>query len=248
MATLTTRKRDRRATQYVTGVAAALAIIATLVVHRQLLSSNPLAFWLPTVAGLAYGSLLWGLGSRRNSKWLSNLTMAGWLVIFWVLLGTKVVSGPAWFIAVMIGAIAVTAAFPKKPKPSTVRKRPLADIQPWSGSGVAAAPATYSAWKRTLPGITIATGDRSAVFPVESLAAFFDGELGTAESTAGPSTFLTRVGVAAPDSIVGEVTAGLADGTLVLLDVAGDNTSVVATFTPADAEAFEQWVRTIPED
>lgn len=248
MATLTARERDRRGTQYIVGALTVVAIVVTFVVHRQLLSSNPAAFWLPTVAGFAYGGALWTIGARRNSKWLSNLTMAGWLIIFWVLLGTKVVSGPAWFIAVMIGALAVTAAFPKKPKPSTVPKRPIADIRPWSGSGVTASTTVHKAGRRTAQAVTLATGAGAPTFTVTELAGFFDREVGTAEAVAGPPTFLTRVGLASPDSIIGEATAGLPDGTLVLLPIAGDDTRPSAVFTERDADAFERWVRSIPED
>ncbi len=126
---LTTRQRDRNATRFFESGLSVVAVIVLFVVHRQLLVSNPLAVWLPTVAGFAYGSGLWFLGARRESKWISNLAMAGWLVVSWVLLGTKVASGPAWFMAVMAGALAVTATFPRKPAPRTEEKLPNADIQ-----------------------------------------------------------------------------------------------------------------------
>lgn len=248
MTGLTTRQRDRRATRYLTGGVALVAVVVSIFVHRQVLSSHPWGFWLPTVAGLAYGSVLWFLGSRRNSKWLSNLTMAGWLVVFWVLLGTKVVSGPAWFMAVMAGGIAATAAFPRTPAPSSISKVPLADIRPWTGSGLSAEFVEHDLRRRVMPAVSISAQSSTTRFSVAELACYFDGETGIAESLHGqPLTFLTRVGVASPDSIVGEATAGIADGTLVLLDVAGENTRIGAVFTEDDAAQFERWVRTLPE-
>jgi hypothetical protein len=246
MTTLSTRERDRRGRQYVLGVVTILAVIATFVVHRHVLSGNPLAFWLPTVAGFAYGSTLWFLGSRRASRWLSNLTMAGWLGIFLVLLGTKVVSGPAWFMAVMIGALAVTAAFPQKPAPSTVEKIPAADVRPWSGSGVTAELTEHDFGRRALPAVNVTTKDGAAGFLVADLAGHFDGEQGIAESVSGQLAFLTRVGLASPDSIIGEATTGLPEGTLVLHS-AKEEARPSAVFAPADAAAFEHWVRTLPE-
>jgi hypothetical protein len=151
MATLTTRERGRRGTQYVIGTVAVIALIASFVLHRQLLSAHPSALWLPSVAGLAYGSLLWSFGSRRNSKWLANLTSADWLIIFWALLATKLVSAPAWFISVMVGALAVTALFPKKPAPSSVKKVAIEDVRPWSGSEVAATPTAHDTRRRQPP-------------------------------------------------------------------------------------------------
>jgi hypothetical protein len=248
MATLTTRERDRRGTQYVIGTVAVTALIASFVLHRQLLSAHPSAFWLPTVAGLAYGSLLWGFGSRRNSKWLANLTPAGWLIIFWALLATKLVSAPAWFISVMVGALAVTALFPKKPAPSSVKKVAIEDVRPWSGSEVAATPTTHDTGRRTAAAVTLSAASGAPVFRLSELAGFLDREIATAESVEGPLTFLTRAGVAAPDSIVGEATAGLPDGTLVLLTVAGEDTHPSAVFTVSDAASFERWVRSLPED
>ncbi len=244
MSTLTPRERDRRGTQY---VIAGVAIIATFVDHRHVLSSNPIAFWLPTVAGLAYGSALWFLGRRRTSKWLSNLTMAGWLVIFWVLLATKVVSGPAWFFAVMIGALAVTAAFPVRPAPSSVPKVAAADVVPWAGSGVTADLVEQNFGRRTLPAVSITTHAGAGSFLVTELAGFFDGETVIAESNSGkPLLFLTRVGVAARGSVIGDASAGLPDGTLIVHGGA-DETRPAAVFTTEDAAAFEHWVRTLPE-
>ncbi|PYY31505.1 hypothetical protein [Curtobacterium sp. MCBD17_030] len=248
MTTLTARERDRRANRYLLGTIAVIAVIASAVLHRQVLSHNPGVFWLPTAAGLAYGFGLWFLGARRDSKWLSNLTMAGWLVIFWVLLWTKVVSGPAWFMAVMAGGIAVTAAFPKKAKPSKVEKVSPAEVHPWSGSDVTAEPTTHTFGRRTVPAVTITSPDGATRFRVSELAGFFDNEMGTVESIPGqPLTFLTRVGVAASDSIIGEATAGLSEGTLVLIDAANDSRPA-AVVSAEDAVTFEHWVRTLPED
>ncbi|PZE33928.1 hypothetical protein [Curtobacterium sp. MCPF17_031] len=248
MATLTARERDRRANRYLLGAIAVIAVIASAVLHRQVLGHNPVAFWLPTAAGLAYGSGLWFLGARRDSKWLSNLTMAGWLVIFWVLLWTKVVSGPAWFMAVMAGGITVTAAFPKKAKPSKVEKVSPAEVRPWSGSDVTAEPTTHTFGRRTVPAVTITTRAGATRFRVSELAGFFDNEMGTVESIPGqPLTFITRVGVAASDSIIGEATAGLSDDTLVLIDAANDSRPA-AVIADEDAVTFEHWVRTLPED
>ncbi|PYY43389.1 MULTISPECIES: hypothetical protein [unclassified Curtobacterium] len=248
MATLTARERDRRANRYLLGTIAVVAVITSAVLHRPVLSSDPVAFWLPTAAGLAYGSGLWFLGERQDSKWLSNLTWAGWLVVFWVLLWTKVVSGPAWFLAVIAGGLAVTAAFPRKTKPSKVDKVPLAAAKPWSGSDVTAEPTTHTFGRRTVPAVTITTRDGATRFRVSELAGFFDKETDTVESIPGERlTFLTRVGVAAPDSVIGEATAGLPDDTLVLIDEK-DDSRPAAVIVDEDAVTFEHWVRTLPED
>ncbi|MBM7475488.1 hypothetical protein [Curtobacterium herbarum] len=86
------------------------------------------------------------------------------------------------------------------------------------------------------------------MFRLSELAGFFDQEIATAESVAGPLTFLTRTGIAAPDSIVGEATADLPDGTLVLLSVAVEDTHPSTVFTASEAASFERWVRSLPED
>jgi hypothetical protein len=52
---------------------------------------------------------------------------------------------------------------------------------------------------------------------------------------------------AAPDSVVGEATAGLPDHTLVLIDAANDSRPA-AVIADEDAATFEHWVRLLPED
>jgi len=245
---LTTRQRDRRATRYLTAGVALVTVAVSIFVHRDVLSSHPLEFWLPTVAGLTYGFVLWFLGSRRDSKWLSNLTMAGWLVVFWALLGTKVMSGPAWFMAVIAGALTVTAAVPRTPAPSAVRKVHSSDIEPWTGSGLTAEFVEHDFRRHSMPAVSVTTQSTTTRFLVTELASHFDGETGIAESVHGqPLVFLTRVGVASPDSIVGEATVGVPEGTLVLLPAARDDTRIAVVFTEEDAGAFEHWVRTLPE-
>lgn len=224
---LTTRQRDRRATRYLTAGVALITVAVSIFVHRHVLSSHPLEFWLPTVAGLTYGSVLWFLGSRRDSKWLSNLTMAGWLVVFWALLGTKVMSGPAWFMAVITGALTVTAAVPRTPAPSAVGKVHSSDIQPWTGSGLTAEFVEHDCRRHSMPAVSVITQSTTTKFLVTELASHFDRETGIAESVHGqPLMFLTRVGVASPDSIVGEATVGVPEGTLVLLPAARDDTRI----------------------
>lgn len=86
------------------------------------------------------------------------------------------------------------------------------------------------------------------MFLVMDLAAFFDGEKGIAESTNGEQlTFLSRKGIASRSSVLDDATLGLADGRLFLFTGQRD-ARPSAVFSDEDAIAFEQWVRTIPED
>jgi hypothetical protein len=150
--------------------------------------------------------------------------------------------------AVMAGGLAVTAAFPRKTKPSKVEKVPLAEAQLWSGSDVTAGATTHTFGRRTVPAVAITTRDGLTRFRVSELAGFFDRDTDTVESIPGERlTFLTRVGVAASDSVIGEATAGLPEATLVLID-GKDDSRPAAVIADEDALAFEHWVRTLPED
>lgn len=122
-------------------------------------------------------------------------------------------------------------------------------MRPWTGSGVKATAVEHPFGKsRTKPAVALTTQDGATAFLVMELASFFDGEAAIAESTNGEQlTFLTRKGVAAKSSILSDATPGMADGTL-FLHSAKDESRPSAVFSDDDAAAFEQWVRTLPED
>ncbi|MDT0208980.1 hypothetical protein [Curtobacterium sp. BRD11] len=250
MATLSTRERDRRGGRIVLAVLALIAAAVSVWLHFHTGTIRPSAFWVPTLVGLAYGSVVWPIGQRRGSGWWPNLVWVGFLGVFFVLLATKTFSAPAWFLAVLVGALLTEAVHPaKRAAPSAVAKLPLDQVRPWSGSGVTAAVTERPFGQpRARPAVLVTTQDGSTVFLVMDLAAFFDGETGIAESANGEQlTFLSRKGVAPRSSVLDDATPGLADGTLFFFTGRQD-ARPSAVFSNEDALAFEQWVRTIPED
>lgn len=250
MTTLSTRERDRRGGRIVLAVLALGAAAVSVWLHFHTGTIRPSAFWVPTLVGLAYGSVVWRIGQRRSSGWWPNLVWVGFLGAFLVLIATKTFSAPAWFLAVIVGALLTEAVVPaKRAAPSTVAKLPLDQVRPWSGSGVTAAVTERPFGQpNAKPAVLVTTQDGSTVFLVMALAAFFDGETGIAESANGEQlTFLSRKGVAPKSSVLDDATPGLADSTLFLFTGQQD-TRPSAVFSVEDATAFEQWVRTIPED
>lgn len=250
MTTLSTRERDRRAQRVFFVVMAVIMAGADVWLHFHAGVIRPSAFWVPTVVGLVYGAVVWPLGLRQESRWWPNLVAAGFLGGFLVLIATKTFSPYAWFLAVVIGSL-LFQAFPppKRPAARVVAKLPLTEVRPWTGSGVTATAVEHPVGKsRTKPAVAVTTQDGATAFLVMELASFFDGEAAIAESTNGEQlTFLTRKGVAAKSSILDDATPGMADGTL-FLHSAKDESRPSAVFSDDDAAAFEQWVRTLPED
>lgn len=250
MTTLSTRERDRRGGRIVLAVIALIAAAVSAWLHFHTGTIRPSAFWVPTLVGLAYGTVVWPIGMRRGSGWWPNLVWVGFLGVFLLLIATKTFSAPAWFLAVIVGALLAEAVFPaKRAQTSSVAKLPLDQVRPWSGSGVTAA-VTERPFGRpnAKPAVLVTTQDGRTVFLVMDLAAFFDGEKGIAESTNGEQlTFLTRTGIASRSSVLDDATPGLADGTLFLFTGQQD-ARPSAVFSDEDAVVFEQWVRTIPED
>lgn len=250
MTTLSTRERDRRGGRIVLAVIALIAAAVSVWLHFHTGAIRPSVFWVPTLLGLAYGAAVWPVGMRRGSGWWSNLVWVGFLGVFFVLIATKTFSAPAWFLAVIVGTLLTEAVFPAKRAPtSSVAKLPLDQVRPWSGSGVTAA-VTERPFGRpnAKPAVLVTTQDGRTVFLVMDLAAFFDGEKGIAESTNGEQlTFLSRKGIASRSSVLDDATPGLKDGTLFLFTGQRD-ARPSAVFSDEDAIAFEQWVRTIPED
>lgn len=250
MTTLSTRERDRRGGRIVLAVLALVAAAVSVWLHFHTGTIRPSAFWVPTLVGLTYGSAVWPIGQRRSSGWWPNLVWVAFLGVFFVLIATKTFSAPAWFLAVLVGALLTEAVHPaKRAAPSAVAKLPLDQVRPWSGSGVTAAVTERPFGQpHAKPAVLVTTQDGSTVFLVMALAAFFDGETGIAESANGEQlTFLTRKGVAPKSSVLDDATPGLADGTLFLFTGQRD-ARPSAAFSDEDAIAFEQWVRTIPED
>ena len=248
MTTLTRRERDRRTTQVFQGIFAVLGTVATVVLHRTVITAHPLDFWLPTVAGVAYGAVLWRLGRDSGSAWFPLLPLLGWVAVLLVLARTHTGSASAWGFAVLIGAFAVTAAFPKRPAARPVSTVPLTEIRPWSGSGVTATPTEHDLGRRSAHAVTVRTGTATSTFLVSDLAAFVDAETQIADTAPGaPLLFLTRAGVASSDSILGEVTRDLPDGTL-FLHAGGEGAPPAAVLSDEDARSFQDWVRALPED
>jgi hypothetical protein len=138
---------------------------------------------------------------------------------------------------------------PKRPAAWVAARLPLTDVRPWTGSGVTATAVERPFGKsRTKPAVALTTQDGATAFLVMELASFFDGDAAIAESANGEQlTFLTRKGVAAKSSVLDDATPGMADGTL-FLHSAKDESRPSAAFSDDDAAAFEQWVRTLPED
>jgi hypothetical protein len=250
MTTLSTRERDRRAQRVFFVIMAIVMAGADIWLHFHAGAIRPAAFWIPTVVGLVYGAFLWPLGLRQESRWWPNLVGAGFIGGFLVLIATKTFSPYAWFLAVVIGTSLFQAALPpKRPAARAAARLPLSEVQPWTGSGVTATVVKHLVGKsRTKPAVALTTQDGATAFLVMELAAFFDGEAATAESTNGEQlTFLTRKDVAAKSSILDDATPGMADGAL-FLHSAKDESRPSAVFSDDDAAAFEQWVRTLPED
>ncbi|MGU3408805.1 hypothetical protein ACLBWP_01740 [Microbacterium sp. M1A1_1b] len=247
MTTLTMRDRDRRGRRIFAGVLAVIAAAATIELHRNTVTTHPSEFWVPTIAGLAFGALLRPVSQRLSRLWL-NLAWAGYLGVFLALVYTRTFSPFAWMLAVSVGAL-LAEAFVPRTKAAGVTKRPIADVEPWTGSGVTATAGVRPSGRGTTrTAVTIDTRDGSTAFLVSDLAAFFDGQVGTAESANDePLTFLTRKGIAAKSSIVDDASPGLTAGTLFLHSAVNDSRPS-AVFTAEDAKAFEHWVRTIPED
>lgn len=250
MTTLSTRERDRRAQRVFFVIMAIVMAGADIWLHFHAGAIRPAAFWIPTVVGLVYGAFLWPLGLRQESRWWPNLVGAGFIGGFLVLIATKTFSPYAWFLAVVIGTLLFQAVLPpKRPAARAAARLPLTEVQPWTGSGVTATVVKHLVGKsRTKPAVALTTQDGATAFLVMELAAFFDGEAATAESTNGEQlTFLTRKGVAAKSSILDDATPGMADGAL-FLHSAKDESRPSAVFSDDDDAAFEQWVRTLPED
>ncbi|MFA0850717.1 hypothetical protein ABRP24_012470 [Curtobacterium sp. WHRI 8282] len=250
MTTLSTRERDRRAQRVFFVVMAVVMAVADVWLHFHAGVIRPSAFWVPTVVGLVYGAVVWPLGLRQESRWWPNLVGAGFLGGFLVLIATKTFSPYAWFLAVVIGTLLFQAALPPKRSAARVAARlPLTDVRPWTGSGVTATAVERPFGKsRTKLAVALTTQDGATAFLAMELASFFDGDAAIAESANGEQlTFLTRKGVAAKSSILDDATPGMADGTL-FLHSAKDESRPSAVFRDDDAAAFEQWVRTLPED
>ncbi|MGN7189490.1 hypothetical protein [Curtobacterium sp. MCBA15_004] len=248
MTTLTRRERERRTAQLFNGAFAVLLAVATVVLHREIIAAHPLDFWLPTVAGLAYGAVAWRLGRDSTSAWFPLLPVLGWVAGVVLLARLHVAAAPAWGFAVMIGAFAVTAAFPKRPAPRPARKVASTEVRPWTGSGVTAVPTEHDLGRRSAHAVSVRTGSATSTFLVSDLAAFVDAERQIADSAPGaPLMFLARAGVASSDSIIGEVTTDLPDGT-VFLHAGGEGVPPAAVLSEDDARTFEDWVRSLPED
>lgn len=250
MTALSTRERDRRAQRVFFVVMAVVVAGVDVWLHFHAGVIRPSAFWVPTVVGLVYGAVVWPLGMRQGSRWWPNLVWAGFVGGFLVLIATKTFSPYAWFLAVVIGTLLFQAALPPRRAVARVAAGlPLTEVRPWTGSGVTATAVEHPFGKsRTKPAVALTTQHGATAFLVMELASFFDGEAAIAESTNGEQlTFLTRKGVAAKSSILDDATQEMADGTL-FLHSAKDESRPSAVFSDDDAAAFEQWVRTLPED
>ncbi len=78
--------------------------------------------------------------SASRLRVVAQLVWVGFLGVFFVLIASKTFSAPAWFLAVLVGALLTEAVHPaKRAAPSAVAKLPLDQVRPWSGSGVTAA-------------------------------------------------------------------------------------------------------------
>lgn len=144
---------------------------------------------------------------------------------------------------------------------SLLRKRPhvdpvaverkVATILPWSGGGLTARAVTQRAGRggnRVAVCIDV-TGQvsQTARFRADEIGALVTGRSIIAETVndAPDLMFLVYAGTQPAGSAAAEVTAGLPEGTLVLLHT-NPELRIVGTATPPQGAEFGQWVRTLP--
>jgi hypothetical protein len=248
--------RERRGSMTFTGVLIAVVLVFSVVASTRDGIVPLWAFLGLTGAGIAAGLMVYAVRSAGI-----RLLFVVLVVVVAIALSRSEMPGATipWVAALIVGAFLSRDEWPwrrsREERQHERRPRPLASIRPWSGTGLAASLTDVPIGLRgaTETGVLLQAGDVSARFRVDELHRVVGDRGGLAESVdadradvPGGTVYLTRVDVASPDSIVGEVLVGLPVDALALVPIREPMPGPAAVLTGSDLTSFREWARTIP--